>query len=58
MQLPTDGAMLLSFLNMKLRDSYGSLAELCDDLELDQAELEARLSALGLSYDAARNRIC
>ena len=55
MQLPSDGAMLASFLNMKLRDGYCSLAALCDDLELDLEALLARLAALGLVYDAAHN---
>ena len=56
MQIPSDGAMLISFLNMKLRDRYDSLDELCDDLEIDRAELDAKLSALGLAYDEAHNR--
>lgn len=55
MQLPSDGAMLASFLNTKLRDGYRSLEALCDDLELDLEALLARLAALGLVYDAAHN---
>ena len=35
MQLPQDPAVLLSYVNMKLRDSYPSLAALCDDLGAD-----------------------
>ena len=31
MKLPSDGAMLLSFLNTKLRDEYSSLDELLED---------------------------
>lgn len=57
MQIPSDGAMLISFLNMKLRDRYDSLDELCDDLEIDRAELDAKLSLLGLAYDEAHNRV-
>ena len=53
--LPKDDAMLLSFVNMKLRDGYESLDALCDDLEEDRAEVEARLSAVGYFYDAAQN---
>ena len=33
--LPKDAAMLLSAVNLKLRDYYGSLEELCDDLDED-----------------------
>ncbi|MBO1680927.1 DUF4250 domain-containing protein, partial [Bittarella massiliensis (ex Durand et al. 2017)] len=32
--LPKDPAMLLSIVNMKLRDFYPSLDVLCDDLEI------------------------
>ena len=48
--------LLYSYLNMKLRDEYGSLAALCDDLELDRADLEARLAAVGFCYDEKENR--
>lgn len=58
MQLPSDQAILISFLNAKLRDAYASLDALCDDLECDRAALEERLAALGLHYDAAKNRVC
>ncbi len=57
MQIPSDGAMLVSFLNMKLRDRYASLDELCDDLEIDRAELDAKLSSLGLAYNETYNRV-
>ena len=53
--LPKDDAMLLSFVNMKLRDGYDSLDALCDDLEEDRAEVESRLSAAGYFYDEAQN---
>ena len=33
--LPNDPMMLLSFVNMKLRDQYGSLEALCEDLDQD-----------------------
>ena len=54
--LPNDPMILLSYLNTKLRDEYGSLAALCEDLELDENELKAKLAAASFSYDAARNR--
>ena len=54
--LPNDPLILLSYLNTKLRDEYDSLAALCDDLEEDEDEIKAKLSAVGFSYDAARNR--
>ena len=58
MELLQDAAMLLSFVNMKLRDRYGTLDELCDDLGLDREELERRLAEAGWSYDAKNNRFC
>ena len=37
--LPSDPIMLLSVVNMKLRDSYASLAALCDDLDVSEKEI-------------------
>ena len=54
--LPADPMILLSFLNTKLRDEYDSLAALCDDLELDEDEIKAKLASIGFSYDADRRR--
>lgn len=48
--LPKDPIMLLSFINMKLRDIYPSLDALCDDLEVDRASLEAKLKQAGYEY--------
>lgn len=54
--LPQDPYMLLSVVNMKLRDSYGSLDALCDDLDIDRDELCCKLSGAGFEYDAENNR--
>ena len=54
--LPKDPMILLSWVNTKLRDEYDSLSALCDDLDVDQTELEHTLEAVGFRYDAARNR--
>lgn len=54
--LPSDPYMLLSVINMKLRDNYDSLDSLCDDLGIDRAALEARLAAAGFTYDPAARR--
>ena len=45
MALPSDPIMLLSVVNLKLRDFYPSLDALCDDLDADQAALCASLAA-------------
>lgn len=48
--------MLYSMINMKLRDQYPSLDELCDDADISREELEDRLSSAGFTYDAENNR--
>ena len=55
-KLPQDPIMLLSTVNMLLRDRYGSLAELCEDLGADAAEIEATLSAAGFEYQPVINQ--
>lgn len=54
--LPHDPFMLLSFINMKLRDGYTSLDELCSDLDIDRTTLENKLRAVGFVYDPAQNK--
>ena len=53
--LPKDPMILLSYVNTKLRDDYPSLDALCEDLDLDRAELEAELEAVGFVYREERN---
>ena len=53
---PKDPAMLMSWTNLKLRDYYKSLDELCDDLEIDRNELENRLNQAGFEYNAELNK--
>ena len=45
--IPSDPVMLLSFLNMKLRDFYASFDALCEDLDVSGAELEEKLAEIG-----------
>lgn len=56
MKLPEDPVMLLSFINMKLRDQYASLDALCDDLDASRTALEAKLGEIGYFYNAKENR--
>ena len=56
MSLPVDPIMLLSVVNLKLRDQYKDLDALCEDLDVSRAELEEKLAAVGYAYDAAQNR--
>jgi hypothetical protein len=54
--IPNDPFMLLSFINMKLRDEFDSLEALCDDLNIDKEELCNKLSAVGYEYSEETRR--
>lgn len=56
MELPKDAFMLLSVVNMKLRDQYGSLDALCEDMGADKDALLETLAAIDYAYDEAQNR--
>ena len=56
MKLPEEPVMLLSFVNMILRDQYASLDDLCDDLNVLSVELEEKLGEIGYFYNAKENR--
>ncbi len=53
---PKDPAMLLSWVNTKLRDQYASLDELCSTESLERASLEAAMAAIDYAYDPDTNR--
>ena len=54
--IPQDPAMLLSFINLKLRDYYPSLEKLCDDLDIDRTVIEDKLSSIDYHYDKEKNQ--
>lgn len=54
--IPKDPAMLLSFINLKLRDYYGSLDSLCEDLNADSQEIIERLASIDYHYDEGKNQ--
>lgn len=56
MNIPTNPDMLVSFVNMKLRDEYASLEELCDDLGINLDELCQNLHNAGYEYSADAKR--
>lgn len=56
MYLPSDPDMLYSLINMKLRDQYASLQELCEEEDIDPAPLLLNLSVAGYEYDEEHNR--
>ncbi len=54
--IPKDPFILLSWVNTQLRDRYGTLDALCEDRDMEKAELTAKLAALGYVYDPEQNR--
>ncbi len=53
--LPQDPFILFSFINMKLRDEFDSLDELCRTLDVDKDILCDKLSTVGFEYDSVNN---
>ena len=54
--IPSDPFMLLSFLNMKLRDEYDSLYSLCDDMGIDKDAIVEKLRDAGFEYSVEQNK--
>lgn len=54
--LPTDPTILLSYVNLKLRDSYSSFGEMCDREDLDGEEIEGILKLAGFAYNPDTNQ--
>ena len=51
-----DPYMMLSIVNMKLRDECNSLEELCKSYAIDMEELLRRMDAIGYSYKESINQ--
>ncbi len=56
LQLPNDVFILFSFLNTQLRDTGMTLAEFCEEHQLDQEALTEKLRAAGFRYDESQRR--
>lgn len=56
MTLPQDPFMLLSQMNMLLRDRYDSLEELCKAEDIEENLLCKKLAEAGYEYDAKYNK--
>lgn len=54
--LPEDPIMLMSAINMKLRDSYENLDELCFGEDVDKEIVIKKLKAAGFDYSAQHKR--
>lgn len=54
--MPKDPAMLLSFINLKLRDYYSSLETLCEDLQVEKKDICEKLALIDYEYDPQKNQ--
>ena len=54
--MPKDPIMLMSFINLKLRDFYPSLDALCEDMDIDRKGLEDQLGKAGFEYSKENNK--
>ncbi|MBQ7156417.1 MAG: DUF4250 domain-containing protein [Bacteroidaceae bacterium] len=56
MELPQDTMMLFSLINMKLRDFYSDLDELCNGEGINKEQLCAQLATAGFEYSPEHNK--
>lgn len=54
--LNMDSFMLLSILNMKLRDEFDSLDTLCEDFDIDKHQIDCKLYEIGYKYKESINQ--
>lgn len=54
--IPKDPAMLLSFVNLKLRDEFSSFDEMCDAMSCDRNEIIEKLKMIDYEYDEKTNQ--
>ena len=54
--LPRDPFMLMSLIDMKLRDYYPSLDALCEDMNIEKEVLTTTLGSIGMEYNPDTNK--
>lgn len=54
--IPQEPVMLLSYINLKLRDFYDSLQSLCDDIDVSESEITEKLASINYHYDEEKNQ--
>lgn len=54
--LPRDPFMLMSLINMKLRDYYSTLDALCEDMNIEKEVLTTTLGSIGMEYNPDTNK--
>jgi hypothetical protein len=56
MNMPKDPVMLLSFVNMQLRDHYSSLSDLCKAYAVDERDIKRKLGDIEYEYNQKTNQ--
>ena len=51
-----DPNILVSMINMKLRDFYSSLDNYCDDMDISRSVIEEKLAKAGYEYNVDLNQ--
>ena len=54
--IPNDPVILLSYVNLKLRDYYKNLDDLCENEDIDRQALLDKLSGIGYVYKEENNQ--
>ena len=54
--LPHDPFMLMSVINMKLRDYYPNLDALCEDMNIEKEIITTTLESIGMEYNPITNK--
>ena len=56
MNLPLDPVMLLSVVNMNLRDRFGSLTDFCKTNDVDEEDIKRKLASIDYYYEEEKNQ--
>lgn len=54
--LSMDAHMVLSILNMKLRDEFSSLDMLCEDFNVSKEKIKDKMKEIGYAYSEEKNQ--
>lgn len=56
MSIPNDPVMLLSFVNIQLRDHYSSFSDFCKTNSLDKKLITDKLASIDYQYNETTNQ--
>ena len=55
-RLPNDPVMLLSYVNLKLRDEFPTLSDFCQSSAIDKTTLIKKLKTIDYTYNETANQ--